>query len=234
MNAAQRGARAGRNLLVALLIGAVIIVAIVIAYVVGRSGGSPVAVPTSTTETTVTATETSTAETDAAPTGCLGGSTHDVDMLLTVQKSAPHSAFGAVEMAASFFRWAYRYPYPSSAESRQVSQRVVAASAATSFKDIAGSYASAGDITNGEVPKGDPFYISTVDGLWLVKAGSTADRVTIDLNGSYVINGVLSPTKTAAISATMEWNSGAWHVLSEQPPDTSMLSSGGTHFTAGC
>jgi hypothetical protein len=235
MNAARRAARAGRNLLIALLIGAVIIAAIVIAYVAGRNSGTPVAGPTSTSVTTATATASnSPAAADAAPTGCLGGEARNIDMLLTAQRSAPHSAYGAVELATAFFRWAYRYPYPSSAEAREVRQQVIASAASSAFKDIEGSYASAGDITGGQVAGGTPFFLSTTAGLWVIRAGSSSDRVTVDLNAAYVIDGALSPTKTAAISATLVWNSGSWHVLSEQQPDTAALSAGGTQFTAGC
>lgn len=235
MSAARRAARAGRNLLIALLIGVVIIVAIVIAYVTGRNTGATPAEPTSASVATVTATASGgSTDTDAAPTGCLGGSARNIGMLLAAQKSAPHSAYGAVEVATAFFRWAYRYPFPSTSESQAVAQEVIAPAASAAFKDVPGSYANAGDITGGQVSKGTPFHLSTTSGLWVIRSGSSSDRVTVDLNAAYVVDGAVSPTKTAAISATLVWTSGGWHVLSEQQPDTSALSAGGTQFTAGC
>ena len=120
MSAARRAARAGRNLLIALLIGAVIVVAIVIAYVTGRNSGTTPAGPTSAPVATVTATASGGTDTDAAPTGCLGGEARTNAMLLSAQKAAQHSTYGAVEVATAFYRWSYRYPVPSTADIKAV------------------------------------------------------------------------------------------------------------------
>lgn len=233
MGAARRARRAGRNLLIALLVGAVIIAAIVVAYVAGRSTSTPSAGPTSAPAQS-SAVAASSATADAAPTGCLGGQKRNDAMLLTAQREARHSSYGAVEVATAFLRWAYRYPYPSTKEADEVSDRLVSSEASEGFRDVAGSYRSTDDITGGQVPEKTAFYLSTTTGSWVVDAQSTNDRVTVEVNAPYVIKGEVSATKSAAISATLVWSSTGWQLLSEQAPDTSALSAGGTQFTAGC
>lgn len=234
MSPARRVARAGRNLFIALLVGAVLIVAIVVAFVAGRSTSTPSAAPTSETPTHLSRGAPTTGSSDAAPTGCLGGPGRDVSMLLNAQAAAPHSSFGAVEVAAAFLRWAYRYPYPTDAQADQVASRLVSSRASSSFRDIAASFRSAKDITGGQVARGTSFYLSTATGSWVVQGGQSASRVTVDLTAAYVVDGQLSSTKSAAVSATVVWESGGWRLLSEQAPDTGLLSAGGTQFTAGC
>jgi hypothetical protein len=235
MSAARRARRAGRNLLIALLVGALVIAAIVVAYVSGRSASTPSTGPTpAPAPAQSSAAAMSSASADAAPTGCLGGQERNVTMLLTAQRKAPHSSFGAVEVAAAFLRWAYRYPYPSTKEADEVSDRLVSSEASEGFRDVAGSYRSTDDITGGQLPEKTAFYLSTATGSWLIDAQSTNERVTVEVNAPYVIKGEVSATKSAAISATLVWGSTGWQLLSEQAPDTSALSAGGTQFTAGC
>jgi hypothetical protein len=170
----------------------------------------------------------------AAPTGCLGGNNRDVNMLLSAQKTAPHTAFGAVEVATAFARWSYQFPYPTSAEANTVSAAVIAMDATATFKNLAGIYQGAGNITNGKVPASTPFFLSTTNGLWAVAADSSVDKVTVSVNGSYVINGVLSPTKTAASGFEMVWQKGVWQIETVVQPDVQRLATGGTTFTGGC
>lgn len=233
MSPARRAARAGRNLLIALLVGAIVIVAIVVAYVASRPTSTPSVLPGTPTTTTRSAGSSSDIA-DAAPTGCLGGPSRTNEMLLTAQRLASHTTYGAVEVAAAFFRWAYRYPFPKSSESDQISKQFVAPRASSEVKDISGSFARAGDISGGEVPEGAPFYLSTATGGWLVDQRSTDDEVTVQLEGAYVVDGALSATRTAAISATLVWTAGEWRLLRQQAPDASALAAGGTRFTAGC
>lgn len=233
MNAARRVARAGRTLLIALLAGGVIIIAIVVAYVVGRSASPEAAAPPQATANGDSDANGSSTG-DSAPGGCLGGEAQGNKMLLDAQEDAPHTSFGAVDMAAAFMRWAYRRPYPTDRDIRVIGAEIVSPDASPGFRDIGSSYQNATDITRGVVPGETPFSLSLANGAWLVRQESTVDRVTVDLTANYVIDGVLSPTKTAAISATFVWQQGSWRLLSEQPPDVDALSAGGTQFVAGC
>lgn len=233
MNAARRAARAGRNLLIALTVGAVIIVAIVVAFMAGRGTSDPVAAPPSSIVVSGPAT-TATAAADSAPTGCLGGPKRTVDMLLGAQASARHTVYGAVEVASAFARWAYRFPFPTAAESRTISAALISPSATAGLKDIAGSFAAADDITGGQVAGATAFHLSTATGVWLLRPSSTTDQVTVELSAPYVIRGEVSATKSAATSTTLVWLRGKWLIESQQAPTASALAAGGTTFSAGC
>jgi len=175
---------------------------------------------------------------DVAPTGCLGGKDRNANMVLSAQKTAKHSTYGAVEVATAFYRWLWQEPNPAadSAEAGTVSEAIMASTANDAFRDLAASYqAMAGtDITSGQVPAGTPFHLSTTNGLWTVSEGSTADRVEVNIAAGYVVNGELSPTKSAVISQTMIWEDGAWHIESAGTPDQTKLAAGGTRYTGGC
>lgn len=234
---------AGRSRWPWIIAGVIAVLAIaagVTAFGLTRSNGAPgepTAAPTSAPPSTSPTAEPGSGgdgDTGAAPTGCLGGNNRDVAMVLAAQKAAPHTMFGAVEAATAFTRWSLQYPYPSAADSNTVSNSVISPDAPASVKDIAGGYAKAEDITGGRVPVGTPYYLSTTNGLWLVSADSTSDRMTVSVNGSYVIDGALSPTKTAAIALVMVWQKDAWHVQSAEQPDVSKIAAGGTTYTGGC
>jgi hypothetical protein len=224
--------------------GAALIVVIALAVVYGLSQNTPhttaapmtAAATPSVTPTTTTQPTSSAADGDSgtAPSGCLGGPKRGVGMVLKAQKLAAHTTFGAVDAAAAFARWSFQYPYPAASDSSSMSKVIVASDASADQKDLAGQYAAAGDLTSGTVPAGTPFYLSTVSGLWTVSEGSTSDRVTVNLNTNYVVDGTFSPTKTAAIAYVMVWQDGAWKVESAMRPDTQQLASGGTLFTGGC
>ncbi|MDY7530044.1 MULTISPECIES: hypothetical protein [unclassified Cryobacterium] len=172
---------------------------------------------------------------DVAPTGCLGGQDRTADMVLAAQKSAKHTSFGAVEVATSFYRFLWQYPYPSVADSGTVSTTVMADTATDVWKDIAASYVAAGnDATQGVVPAGTPFHTSTTNGLWRVTEDSTVDRVTVELAVGYVIDGALSPSKVAGIGLVMVWQNSAWHVESGTAVDQTKLAAGGQRYTGGC
>jgi hypothetical protein len=236
--------RDGRNRLPLILgIGVLVLVAAgILAFALGRNSvvNAPIARPSESSSSlhpTPTKTEISAGsddDTGPAPTGCLGGNPRDVNMLLDAQKSAPHTAFGAVEIAAAFARWSYQFPYPPAADSSEVSAAVIASNATSANKDLAGGYLRAGDITNGNVPANTPFFFSTTNGLWDISSESSSDDITVTVNGSYVINGVLSPTKTAASAFELVWQGGSWRILTAVQPDVQRLAAGGTTFTGGC
>lgn len=174
-------------------------------------------------------------EDDVAPTGCLGGQDRNATMVLAAQKTAKHSTYGAVEVAASFYRWLWQYPYPTSREAKTVSAAVVSPSAASALRNITAQFEAAGDNpTQGVVHAGEAFHISTTNGLWNVTEESTANRVVVQLAAGYVINGALSPTKTGVSGYVMVWEDSAWRISTGTPVDQTKLANGGTRFTGGC
>ncbi|TFD91563.1 hypothetical protein E3T61_08860 [Cryobacterium lactosi] len=212
-----------------------------IAYTATQPATEPATTPTPSVPTaTPTPTATGGAsgsgdnEDDVAPTGCLGGLDRDVNMVLSAQKAAKHSAYGAVEVATAFYRFVWQSPYPASADAIAVSDAIMSTGTPESYRDLAGTYASTDDLTNGEVEPGAPFHLSTTNGLWLVGENSKADRVTVNIAAGYVVNGELSPTKVTAQAFVMVWEDGAWHVAEGEQPDAEKLTAGGNRYTGGC
>ncbi len=213
-----------------------------IAYTATRPAPQPNAAPSTATATpTPTSTGSTGAgdnEDDVAPTGCLGGQDRNVNMVLTAQADAKHTSYGAVEVATAFYRWLWQSPNPAAntADANTVSVAIMASTANDAFRDLAGSYTAMAntDITSGQVPSDTPFHLSTTNGLWLVEQNSTADRVTVNIAAGYVVNGELSPTKTAIIAQTLVWENDAWHIERAGTPDQAKLAAGGTRYTGGC
>jgi hypothetical protein len=234
----------GRSLWPYVIGAAVVVVAVGggLAYANTRGDSTPTAIhttsPASSAPTPAATGGTSGGgdnEGDAAPTGCLGGQDRTAAMVLAAQKSAGHSSYGAVEVATSFYRWLWQYPYPSASEAQTVSAAVVSPDAASSLKNIEAQYQAAGDNpTQGVVPPGGQFFMSTTNGVWSVLEGGTPDRVTVQLAAGYVIDGALSPTKTGVSGYVMVWQNGAWHISTGTPVDQTKLANAGTRFTGGC
>ncbi|MDY7544574.1 hypothetical protein QN345_01705 [Cryobacterium sp. 10I1] len=223
------------------VIAAALVVAVVaggIAYSAAQPGGTSTAVASNEPSTSAPATAGTSgagdADNGAAPTGCLGGQDRTADMVVAAQKSAKHTSFGAVEVAASIYRWLWQSPHPAAAEANAVSAGIMAKSANDSFKNLAASYSAAPDMTGGKVPEGTPYHLSTTNGLWSISEGSDGDQVKVNLAAEYVINGELSSSKVAVISMTMIWEADSWHLLSGGTPDQDKLAAGGNRFTGGC
>jgi hypothetical protein len=231
--------KAGRSRWPLAIGAAVVVVAVAggIVYTTVQPGSEPAAVETATPTPTPTGGASGAGDNEEAlpPTGCLGGQDRNANMVLAAQEQAGQNSYGAVEVAASFYRFLWQYPYPSVEESEAVSQAVIAGTASDAWKGIAQSYEAAGDDpTQGVVPAGTPFHASTTNGLWRIDESSTADRVTVDLVVGYVIDGALSPTKVANIGLVMVWQDGAWKVENGTAVDDAKLAAGGTRFTGGC
>jgi hypothetical protein len=228
------------------VIGAAVVVLAVgggFAYANTRGDSTPTAINTTTSAPTTAPTSIPTGgtsgsgdnEDDVAPTGCLGEQDRDAAMVLAAQKAAKHSAYGAVEVATAFYRWIWQYPFPGAAEATAVSKNLMASSAPSSFKDLAGSLASAGDDpTQGVVSAGTAFHMSTTNGVWRVTEGKNANEVNVTFIAGYVIDGALSPTKVGVGGYVMDWENGAWRISSGITPDQTQLTNGGTRYTGGC
>lgn len=224
------------------LIAAVVIVVIalvaVTAYLAGR-GASP-QTATQSKPTVVSSSEapsvdaTSTDSLGAPPTGCLGGPARDDAMLLAAQRRAPHSAYGAVEVAAAIFRWAIRSPEPTESDVHGVRAVFVKSKRATAERQLSDDYRANPNPSNGLVADGEHFYLSTANGQWLVAGGSTSDRVSVEVQAAFVVNGALSPTKSLTEAFTMVWEDQGWHLDGLLKGDSQRLAAGGTQFSAGC
>lgn len=174
-------------------------------------------------------------EDDVAPTGCLGGQDRDAAMVLAAQKAAKHSTYGAAEVATSFYRWIWQYPFAKQTDATAVSKSLISDSAPASFKNLAGSLAAAGDNpTQGVVPAGTAFHMSTTNGVWRVTEGKSANEVNVTFIAGYVIDGALSPTKVGVGGYVMVWENGAWRISEGITPDQTQLANGGTRYTGGC
>lgn len=239
----------GRSRLLAIIgIGSAVVLIAVVAFLLGRSGTHPVATPATTPAaragsstapvtppTSRAASATSAGEDAAPPSGCLGGQDRTVATVLAAQHQASHSAFGAADFAATYFRWGYRYPYPTASQVRVLHGIYAAGKAASleasAIRAYSGTYAAP---AGGGVTTGTPYYLSMASGLWITSEGSTPDTATVSVEGNYVIDDVFSPTEQEGITITFVWQRRGWRVESFARPNLSKLSAGGTTFTAGC
>lgn len=229
----------GRSLWPALITAAVVLGALV-AFLVTRPSAQATATPTTSPTTTPASTTTTTTtaappvDTGAAPTGCLGGSGRNLAMIVATQKKAPHSAYGAVEFAASFYRWVMQYPTPTTDQVAAAAGTAISAAPAANVSNLASAYAERGDHLIDTVPAGTPFFLSTRGGKWLVDESSTNDRVIVHVMAPYVINGTVSTTDALGEGFVVVWENDAWRVQEALKPNTSAVETGGTFFTGGC
>lgn len=204
----------------------VIVAAIGITTTLNHSASAPTSSPTPT--------QTSTAAPDAAPTGCLGGTNRDNTMMLAAQKEAPHSTTGAVEFAAAFVRWTFRYPTPTVDQANEVAPKVIATDATAGFKDLGAAVAANQNPSGGAVADGTDFYVSTAPGVWYLDKQSS-NQVTISVGAGYVIAGALSPQLRSSSTFELEWQSGGWRVKDGSLVHTTEeLFRIGTPFSGGC
>lgn len=226
--------------LIAAAIIAVIVVALT-AYLVGKGAGSssagpssPGPTPAASSDVSANPTATSSDTLGAAPTGCLGGPARNDAMVLSVQRRAPHTAYGAVEVAAAVFRWAIRSPEPSADDVHGVAGIFSATKRDSAQQQLIADYSANPNPSGGAVPDGQSFYLTTANGQWLIASGGTADRVSVNIEASFVIEGAVSPTKSLTEAFNMVWEDGAWHLDGLGKGDSQRLAAGGTQFTGGC
>jgi hypothetical protein len=194
--------------------------------------GSRAATPTATPTVTSSPSATSTVSADPAPTGCLGGPARDAAMVLTAQKTAPHTTNGAVEVATAFTRWLNQYPYPSTADAQLVAKSGLATGAPT--KDLVAFFASSPNLSGGLVPNNSPYYLSTVPGVYHLESAAT-DEVAASIGTGLVVNGELSATLRGSITVTVHWEGRGWKFVSSAGIRTTQdLYSIGKPFTGGC
>jgi hypothetical protein len=155
-------------------------------------------------------------------------------MLLAALKSAPHTTYGAVEAATAFYRWSYRFPVPSAADVTAVRAAFVPQDSAKSAASLLAGYQRNPNPASGVVPDATPFFVTTVGGRWTAQPGRAASEQLIAVQGPYVIDGAVSPTKTATGAFKMRWVEGAWRVAGLAKGDPVQAAAGGTNFTAGC
>lgn len=216
----------------------VILAVAVTAYLAGRnSSPRPTAQGSSSSSATASAQSTasgSAGDVGAAPTGCLGGTARNDAMVLAAQRQAPRTAYGAVEVAAATFRWAIRSPEPSAVEVHRIAPLFMASKRSAAEAQLIADYAANPNPSNGVVAGGQPFYLTTANGQWLVGSGGSSDSVAVSVQAYFVIDGVVSATKSLTETFDLVWQSGAWRLQGLASGDASRLAAGGTQFTAGC
>jgi hypothetical protein len=216
-----------------VVVALIVVVAIaVVATLTVTNGGSktePTQNPGSSSVPTPSATQ---GESDATPTGCLGGEARDSAMLVTAVEEADHTSNGAVEVGASFVRWIQRFPYPTADEAAVVSDNALADDSFTD--DLTQYLEDRPDLSGGIVPSGETYWMSTVPGVWHLESTS-ADRVVVTIGSAFVVDGALSPTLRSSISITLVWENGSWRVAdAEGSRTTEELYSVGKPFASGC
>ena len=232
--------KAGRSRWPHVIGAAVVVVAVAggIAYSAAQPGGEPTAVASSTPSASAPSGGSSGAGDDeegVAPTGCLGGQDRNAEMVLAAQSAAKQTTYGAIEVATSFYRFYWQYPYAPADQLAEVSSAVIGSNAPDSFKQLSTSFDAVGDNpTQGKISAGTPFHMSTTNGLWHVSEESTADRIIVSLAAGYVIDGALSPTEAGVAGFVMVWDQDAWHIETGISPDQNLLAAGGTRYTGGC
>ena len=171
------------------------------------------------------------AESSAAPvSGCLGGETRDAAMVQAAQASAGHDETGAVEVAAAFVRWLNQFPYPDDVEPVQASSL----STAAPTRDLVSFFATEPDLSGGLVAQDEPYWLSTVSGVYYVESAEP-DAVTTSIGTALVRDGELSPSLKGSITVTVVWEDGQWRfVRSEGTRTTEDLFAIGTPFGGGC
>ena len=152
-------------------------------------------------------------------------------MVLAAQKAAPHTSNGAVEFATSYVRWLTRYPVPSSAEAETIAGAAIVDP--SSYK-LVSSLASDPNLSGSLVPNGQPFYVSTVPGVWNLESYS-GDTAEVSVGAGLLINGELHPQFRISAMLTLKWKDDAWRVdHANQSRPTEELFSVGTGYTKGC
>lgn len=214
----------------------VILAVAVAAYLAGRnSSPTPSAASTRTTLAAPTVSASTSADTlAAAPTGCLGGAARDDTMVLAAQRQAPHTAYGAIEFAASVFRWGVRAPAPTDSEVRAAAAVFASGVREAAVQETLSNYHQHPNLSEGAVPDGTPFHLTTASGRWLTEPSSSTDHATVEVEAYFVINGAVSPTKSLTEAFDVVWETGGWHVASLKQADPQRLANGGTQFTGGC
>lgn len=209
-----------------ILVGAAIVAAVVV-YSANQSPRTTTSSDFPTPDATVSA------DPGAQPTGCLGGSARDADMLLSAQASAPHTTTGAIEVAAAMVRWIHRSPLPSAEEANLVQASVLTNDRAF-VADLPTYLAGNPDFRYGLFEDDQDFYMSTINGVWILDSASP-DAVTVTVGTNYVIDGALSPRYVASLTMDIEWEDGRWRVGDAYGKRTTeTLFAAGTHFTEGC
>lgn len=224
-----RGRRGGIILAVILVVAAIVAAAVVYS----SSSSTDTTSPTESQSTSATPSDADAADPDAQPTGCLGGSARDADMLLAAQAAAPHTTTGAVEVAAAMVRWVQRSPLPTADEAVRVQDAVLTKDRAFTA-DLPSYLAGDPDFRYGLFADDQDFYMRTINGVWLLDS-ATSDAVTVSLGLNYVIDGALSPRYVVSLTMEMLWEDGHWHVGDAYGKRTTeTLFAAGTPFTEGC
>lgn len=167
-------------------------------------------------------------------TGCLAEG-QGIDMLLATQENAAHTEAGAVEFATADFRWLKRSPWPSAEEYMAAIPRTWAGKGGFDQAQY-DQLVSSGNASNGIVPEGTPFHLTSVIGRWYVDeyTGDTA-QVTVGL--AYVIGEAVSPLYKSVLTYNLVWTKDGWASVGTDTKHTvqELFDDGlGTPYAGGC
>lgn len=165
--------------------------------------------------------------------GCLAGPGKSVEALVAAQKAAPHTTLGAVELAASFDRWATQFPWPSAKDAKAASSAFAATTVSPLVSDLPAYFSSRPTQPNPN-NTGETAGVSYATGRYFIDS-ATPSKAIVVLGSKVVKNGEVSATKARSVTFSLVWESGAWKVADmTYTMDVQELFDQGTPFAGGC
>lgn len=137
---------------------------------------------------------------------CLGGPNTDITMLVRAQEKAPLTPQGAASFAAASFRWANRWPAPTPEEFDIAEEKIFAADATESVRELRGLYAEY-----------EPDYSSEItdfatDGRYYVDRAE-GDRAVVSLLYRKVTDPADNETSRFAQTVTLRATAAGWQLV---------------------
>lgn len=168
---------------------------------------------------------------DPQPTGCIAGNIPDADMLLEARERAPHTAYGAVEVAAATLKFSYRYPYPTKDELRAIEEMYV------DDYDIVSAYDSRPTIAPDVAPPGMPLQATMVGGAWYLNSfGEEQGQADITIAFFWEIDGERDGSIARSENVVLVWTDDGWAITREgsTPMRPQEVLDKGVNFTGAC
>lgn len=210
-----------------------VVVAIVVAIVVGVAAWYAFRPASGEKQAAPAATPAVSAPGTGLANGCLAGPGKTVQALIEAQKVAPHTTIGAIELAASFDRWAAQFPWPSNADAKLASNTFASESGSPLISDLPAYFSSRQTQPNAS-NSGETAGVSYAAGRYFIDSATPTKVVTV-LGSKVVDNGTVSATKARSVTLAMVWESGEWKVADmSYTMDPQALFDQGTPFAGGC
>lgn len=220
------------------VLGVAAIAAGVGVYLSEDDASRPAAAPSSTTAQptdapSAPAEQAEPVDLNAPVTGCIVGPVRDAQSLVLAQRTAPHDAQGAVEVAVQAEKWLRQWPLPATSEiEATVPDMFVADSASPTDVTEALERARPSTMTDGVVTGDQPFHVTAGSGAYTIDARD-ADHVSVGLGLYPVVDGAARVDKPLTMQVDMAWERGAWRVEGTSAGSDAVFSVGQV-FTEGC